>query len=281
MLSVQTSSSLDLLLHKTLFYFGVNKDQWSYTVGHTFGSTWTQVLSVTAIYLFAVFAGKLLMKNRKPFVLKSFTLFHNLTLSIGSALLLLLFVEQLLPKLTSNGLFWSICHNDAWTRKLELLYYINYLIKWYEFVDTILLVLKKKNTPFLHVYHHSMTMILCFTQLNGTTPVSWVPVTINLFVHVIMYYYYYLTSLGVRVFWKKLVTVIQIAQFVIDLVFVYFCSYNLFVHRYNINLPCYGSCRGSDSAAIFGCYLLSSYLFLFVKFFFDTYRSASIKQKKQ
>ncbi|PVU92704.1 hypothetical protein BB559_003628 [Furculomyces boomerangus] len=263
--------SPDFWLARVFDLFGVNKQEWKYIPGQTKFTTWSEVLMGTTIYLLIVFGGKAVMKNQKPFELKTVWRFHNLTLTVMSLLLLILFAEQLIPNLLNHSLFWNICHRNAWNAKLELLYYINYLIKWYEFIDTFLLVLKKKNTPFLHVYHHSMTMILCFTQLQGMTSVSWVPVTINLFVHVIMYYYYYLTALGIRVWWKKLVTTMQIVQFIIDLGFVYFCTYIYYAHKYRLAFSFKESCNGTEFAAIFGCLLLSSYLLLFVQFFIDTY----------
>lgn len=54
-------------------------------------------------------------------------------------------------------------------------------------------------------------------QLVGQTPVSWVPIILNLAVHTVMYFYYFQSARGVRCWWKKYITVMQIVQFVIDL----------------------------------------------------------------
>ena len=54
---------------------------------------------------------------------------------------------------------------------LFLCFYANYLFKIYELVDTVLLVLKKKELDFLHVYHHAMTLLLSYSQLEAPSTV--------------------------------------------------------------------------------------------------------------
>lgn len=277
--------SPDVWLSASYKVFGQDKSQWRWVNGHNFLSTWREVGLGMVIYLGTIFGIQFLMRHRKPFKLARLVQIHNLFLTLLSLGLLVLYVEELVPILSKGGLYYAVCDEKAWTQRLEVLYYLNYLTKWIEFTDTVFLALKKKPLQFLHVYHHTLTMVLCFTQLNGTTSVSWVVITLNLFVHVIMYFYYFLASCGIHPWWKKYVTTLQIVQFVIDLGFVYYCTYQLIASRYYPTLlPHRGTCSGTEEAAVFGCALLSSYLLLFVQFFQRTYskkKAAAAAAKRQ
>src|SRR5690606_16512093 len=109
---------------------------------------------------------------------------HNAILSLSSGILLIAMLATIFPIVRTFGAFYSICHYEVFDQ-MELYFFINYLFKYYELIDTIFLLLKGKDVPFLHWFHHSMTLILCHSQLWGRTSVSWVPIVLNLLVHVL------------------------------------------------------------------------------------------------
>ncbi|RYO94418.1 hypothetical protein DL762_000514 [Monosporascus cannonballus] len=252
---------------------GYPAEDFRFEAGKTPMSTLKETSIFVVIYYAIIFGGREWMRNREPYKLKGLFLIHNFYLTAISAILLALFAEQLIPTLVRRGIFYAICDADGgWTQPLVLLYYLNYLTKYLELLDTVFLFLKKKPLTFLHCYHHGATAVLCYTQLIGNTAVSWVPITLNLTVHVVMYWYYFQSARGVRIWWKEWVTRLQIIQFIIDLGFVYFASYTYFASRYFPHMPNAGKCAGEEFAAFAGIGVLSSYLVLFILFYIATYR---------
>ncbi|GMK58217.1 hypothetical protein CspeluHIS016_0502490 [Cutaneotrichosporon spelunceum] len=240
-------------------------------------STYKEVIIALTTYLVVIFGGRELMRNREPFKLKALFRLHNAFLSLGSLILLIVLLEEVATFYLPRGFYYSICHPGAFTPTAITYYMINYYFKYVELIDTVFLFLKKKPLAFLHVFHHSATALLCFTQLEGETSVQWVVIGINLLVHVIMYYYYWATAGGAKIWWKKYLTTMQITQFVIDIFIIYYATTNHFFYKYKINLPWVRDCTGSESAALMGCGLITSYLFLFIAFYKATYKKKSAR----
>lgn len=97
-----------------------------------------------------------------------------------------------------------------------------YIAKIVDLLDTVFFILRKKNghVSFLHIYHHSMMVAAMYVAVNFVPGGhSWLLAMINSLVHVVMYAYYLLASarpqLATLTDWKRLVTQIQMAQFVV------------------------------------------------------------------
>jgi hypothetical protein len=90
-----------------------------------------------------------------------------------------------------------------------------FLTKVLDLLDTVFFVLKKKNShvSFLHVYHHAGMVALTWIGTKyfpgGHSVFTGL---INSIVHVIMYFYYFLTTVDNKYkqsFWKKYITQLQ------------------------------------------------------------------------
>jgi hypothetical protein len=224
-------SALDMAWTSAL---GYRADEFRFVVNSTPLSTLWETSAIIFVYLIVVFGGRQILRNRKPLAWNGLFKLHNLFLTIVSGALLVLFLEQVVPTLLRDGFYENICGADGWTPPLVTLYYVsleqcstkdppadprqlNYITKYIELLDTVFLMLRRKPLTFLHCYHHPATALLCYSQLAGRTSVSWVPITLNLAVHVVMYWYYFQSARGVKIWWKEWITRLQIAQFVIDL----------------------------------------------------------------
>ena len=168
---------------------------------------------IVPLYLLMVFSARRLMKLFQPLQLRGLLILHNMICCIASVLsLYLLFTglweEKTLLKLTSSSKSLS---NGLW---------LYWLSKYYELFDTIFMILrhKRRQISFLHVFHHSSMPFLADYSFHYA---SWPPIGfgmgLNSFIHIIMYSYYALTAFVLLqdFAWKRLITQLQIAQFIL------------------------------------------------------------------
>mmetsp|Transcript_3698 Transcript_3698/g.6635 ORF Transcript_3698/g.6635 Transcript_3698/m.6635 type:complete len:268 (+) Transcript_3698:197-1000(+) len=225
------------------------------------------------IYLVTIFSLQRIMRDREAFKLHKIAYVHNiflLALSIamcaGSLLELTLLVKN-------QGFFCIICdrENIAMKGRLGIWMYVFYLSKYYELLDTVIMVLKKRPLNFLHVYHHCIVMPLFFVYMETDMVIHWILVVANSFVHCWMYYYYAMTCLGKTVSFKKYITMMQIVQFIIDLTATW--PYPAFYFSQ-------GGCSGSLRAWVFGQLVGFSFFKLFSDFYRKSYKPKSEPSEK-
>ncbi|XP_054794355.1 elongation of fatty acids protein 3-like [Prosopis cineraria] len=150
-----------------------------------------------------------------PAILKPITAIHSTFLLVLSFIMAL---GCLLSTISHAPHFhWIICFppNTPPSGAVFFWAYVFYLSKILEFVDTFLIILSGsiKRLTFLHVYHHSAVVVMCYIWLETSQSLFPVVLVTNASVHVLMYTYYLSCALGVRPTWKKLVTDCQIVQF--------------------------------------------------------------------
>ena len=94
--------------------------------------------------------------------------------------------------------------------------WVFYLSKVLDFADTFFIVVTKSWTrlSFLHLYHHSTIFLIYWMVINAAYAGDvYTTVILNGLVHMLMYFYYLLTTLGYRPSWRLWVTYSQLIQF--------------------------------------------------------------------
>ncbi|CAG4936957.1 unnamed protein product [Colias eurytheme] len=192
----------------------------------TFSETLGALSVVLIIYLALVL--KILprfMRNRQAYQLNRLLSIYNALQVVSSMYIVILYAKYILQ----HGVITTRCPRGD-DLKLVIVDILPYFIaKHVDLLDTVFFILRKKQNQvtFLHVYHHSaMVTWTWFHYMYHPCDHFVVVGLINSFVHVIMYTYYGLASLGPEyakfVWWKKHVTKVQLMQFVLVISNLYY-----------------------------------------------------------
>lgn len=214
--------------------------------------------------------------QKKSLQLKSFIFLHNMGMSLFS---MLIFKKTF--DITWGG-FCSLSFNDfiadsdkKLEKQLAPWVWIFYLSKYYEIVDTLILFLSEKESSFLQMYHHAGAIVGCWLVSLGKSHSAWVWIGLNSFIHSIMYMYYALTVIGFRAPFKRLITFMQIAQFIVGMFFglIYITHPNTFSTDYTLRIYQY-------AAILFNIVYVIILTGLFIDFERTTYRKSSENKEK-
>ena len=105
---------------------GYAPQDFRFVEGKTPMSTLSMTITVLISYYIVIFGGREVMRSRSAVQLNPIFKIHNFYLTAISGILLVLFIEQLLPTLARHGVFYTICsHGGGWTKELVILYYVS------------------------------------------------------------------------------------------------------------------------------------------------------------
>ncbi|EIT74279.1 hypothetical protein AO1008_01624 [Aspergillus oryzae 100-8] len=166
--------------------------------------------------------------SRSP-LFHQFVLIHNVGLVLFSAWLTLVVHPGVLE------------FDSLWDRGIDYYMWMFYMSKFYEIVDTMLLLVKGKKSSFLQTYHHAGVMLCTWAGVRYVSPPGLIGLLLNSVIHTIMvsdkqpvhnqYLYYTLTTFKVSIpgFLKRILTGMQIAQFILGSILAWsyiFISYD-------------------------------------------------------
>eukprot|EP00042_Codosiga_hollandica_P048396 m.542145 g.542145 ORF g.542145 m.542145 type:complete len:331 (-) comp57656_c0_seq12:1923-2915(-) len=196
--------------------------------GTTFMSAPQHVATALGSYIAVSFLLQYLMRSRPAFKLTGLVCLHNAGLCLLSVCMFLGTVYEIASiafgHYAARPAFGALCDPDrvvlTGSTRFPFWSYIFYLSKYWEMLDTYILALKKKPLTFLQMYHHFIIVVLCWLWLDDSWSIHWVAVSLNSLVHVFMYYYFSLSALGYRIWWKSYLTAFQLVQFTIVTVLI-------------------------------------------------------------
>lgn len=114
---------------------------------------------------------------------------------------------------TKNGIF----KEDSKGESLMTFGWWFYISKFYEVLDTVIILLRGRPSSLLQSYHHAGAMMCMWGGIRYQSPPIWIFVVFNSFIHSLMYFYFTLSCLKIKVpaMLKRVLTSMQICQFVV------------------------------------------------------------------
>lgn len=223
---------------------------------------------------------------------KTFIILHNLFLCLYSAYTFSVMAPAVYKSFMSGyraggmkGLRHAYCDSDEslWSNYIIHYGYLFYLSKYYEVLDTVIIVAKGGRARFLQVYHHTGACLCMWAGVRfRATPILYFCV-FNSFIHTIMYCYYLFSTLKLPfpLVLKQSLTTLQLLQFVFGGSLA--ASY-LFLSVPEVNLSSMkreaGKCLETDGAS-FAVLLNVIYLLPLTGLFLNFYLQSYIRPKSK
>ena len=207
------------------------------------------------------------MRLSKPFELRPLLILWNSGLalfSLAASVRMWQFVSRDLASFSAADYKRSVCSigDDPVSAFWMSAYSLSKIV---QFGDTALLILRKRPTSLLHLWHHGCVLIFMWIQFATGAPQLKYFMLMNVIIHAVMYGYYALQAAGIRIPTRiaMTITAVQILQMIAGL--------------WTTAAPYYYASQGETScfrntwAAASALLVYGSCLYLFSEFFVDKY----------
>ncbi|RPA86489.1 hypothetical protein BJ508DRAFT_199404, partial [Ascobolus immersus RN42] len=224
--------------------------------------------------------------NGKPYAIaktrafKLFVLLHNLFLAVYSAWTFVGMTRAVHRSIKWDrglpGAVDDFCNiqgdGKLWSEGLAFYGWWFYLSKFYEVIDTMVILAKGKKSSTLQTYHHTGAMLCMWAGVKYMAGPIWIFCVFNSAIHTLMYTYYFITAMRLPfpMFLKRSLTSLQITQFLVGGSAA--ASY-LFIGLLpdGISKKHCLQTSGEVFAVILNVAYLTPLTYLFVRFFVDSY----------
>jgi len=150
-------------------------------------------------------------------IFRSLIALHNLALAIFSGVCAWNSWRVVLQHGFDRGFMAVYCDTDGslWHNGLGAWSFIFYISKYYEFMDTWVLVLKGKPASFLQVYHHTGIALIMWCAVASQSAWLLFVVLLNSVIHTLMYTYFLIKTISPKTEIRaaRYLTMAQITQF--------------------------------------------------------------------
>lgn len=234
---VHSKDKKNLILHTPFLYHMMDLNNLQKCI-YDVTMDWRTPFITTILYLIYVRHMNSKFKNTIPTKRK---IFSPMTFLMASHNLILAIFSMYVFKNTGPFIYnrfksvdiYSFCSDNDKTIYNHIQYWswLFYVSKIYEMVDTFIVHLNSRPSIFLQYYHHTGAIFATYLFSIAQTHLSWIFVVLNSFIHSIMYLYYFLSVFGIRLKIKKVITTMQMTQFIVGYImlglhFMYGCKFS-------------------------------------------------------
>lgn len=229
------------------------------------------ILPVTAIFLYILML-KFLPKITPKGGFGKFTIPMFIWNSLLTILSVIMFFGSIIPYgrfIYENGFWATICSPDYRIHHYSpsMLFWARTFTwsKYFELIDTFFIIIRGGKPQILHTWHHISVLAFTWYASYYRLSLGYLFLIVNSFIHMLMYYYYAIASIGFKPKWAFYLTMGQIFQMFIGMAAIGVWAYG----TYFTDTPC--SCTNPTIISI-SCFIMyASYAYLFIDFAIKRY----------